>query len=410
MEAALQSPATRSPAETANSEPLSPDVSPGSDRRFSYQPALDGLRALAVSAVLLFHQGFPWAGGGFLGVDIFFVLSGYLITGLLVEEWRANGRVSLTAFWARRARRLLPALYLFMLGIVVYTILFVAPQDLGKLRAAAFTTLAGVGNWRTLDISDVPDFTPLNHTWSLAIEQQWYVVWPFIVIGLLSLWRGSLKLLLGATVVLALLSALLMAWLYNPGSGAVRIYYGTDTRAQVLLVGGALAVLFAQYGAIRNGRGRFALQVASLACASAIVWACVRARHGTAPLSQGGYLLFALAVAVVIAAVSQSKSGPLARFLSLPPLRGLGLISYGVYLWHVPVYGALSIERTSLNGYALFAARAYLTLMLAIISYNLIETPLRRGALRRWRFSWTLAPAGAVCLAGLIFVVTLGPL
>jgi len=119
----------------------------------------------------------------------------------------------------------------------------------------------GVGNWRTLDISDVPDFTPLNHTWSLAIEQQWYVVWPFIVIGLLSLRRGSLKLLLGATVVLALLSALLMAWLYNPGSGAVRIYYGTDTRAQVLLVGGALAVLFAQYGAIRSGRGRFALQV-----------------------------------------------------------------------------------------------------------------------------------------------------
>jgi len=206
----------------------SPDHRPGdaanpSGRHLPYQPALDGIRALAVSAVLAFHAGFSWAGGGFLGVDAFFVLSGYLITSLLLTEWRGHGAIGLLAFWARRARRLLPALFLMLIGVAVYAVVFARPEELDQLRGDALATIGYVANWRPIfaDQSYFDQFSlpsPLRHTWSLAIEEQYYVVWPLLVLFLLRLRRGSPSALLTVSLVMLATSALLMGLLFEPGT------------------------------------------------------------------------------------------------------------------------------------------------------------------------------------------------
>jgi peptidoglycan/LPS O-acetylase OafA/YrhL len=383
------------------------------ERHLSYQPALDGIRALAVGAVLAYHAGLPWARGGFLGVDAFFVLSGYLITSLLLLEWRARGAIGLAAFWARRARRLLPALFLMLIGVAGYAVFFAAPEELGKLRGDALATIGYVANWRPLfsgqsyfDQFSVP--SPLRHTWSLAIEEQWYAFWPLLLLVLLRLRRGSLGSVLAVSLVMMAGSAFLMGWLFHPGTDPSRVYYGTDTRAQSLLMGAALAMLLLQRGPLRSRPASQMLQIAAVVCAVGVGWVWATTSGSSVFLYRGGFLLLAAAVAVVIAASVQPKAGPIARILSLPPLRGLGLISYGVYLWHWPVYLVLTPDRTGWDGYGLFAARVLVTLAIAVASYQLIEMPVRRGALRQWRASWTLAPSAAACLAVGLVLVTRG--
>jgi peptidoglycan/LPS O-acetylase OafA/YrhL len=383
------------------------------ERRLSHQPALDGIRGLAVAAVLAYHAGLSWARGGFLGVDAFFVLSGYLISSLLLLEWRARGTIALSAFWARRARRLLPALFLMLIGVAGYALVFAASEEIGKLRGDALATLGYVANWRPLfsgqsyfDQFSVP--SPLRHTWSLAIEEQWYAVWPLLLLVLLRLRRGSLGSLLAVSLLMIAGSAFLMGWLYHPGADPSRVYYGTDTRGQSLLMGAALAMLLLQRGPVRSRPARHTLQIAALVCAVGLGWVWATASSDSVLLYRGGFLLLAAAVAVVIAASVQPKAGPIGRFLSLPPLRGLGLISYGVYLWHWPVYLVLTPDRTGWDGYGLFAVRVLVTLVIAVASYRIIEMPVRRGALRQWRASWTLAPATAVGLAVALVLATRG--
>jgi peptidoglycan/LPS O-acetylase OafA/YrhL len=368
---------------------------------------------LAVGAVLVYHAGFSWARGGFLGVDAFFVLSGYLITNLLLLEWRARGVIGLSAFWARRARRILPALFLTLIGVALYALVFAASDEIGKLRGDALATIGYVANWRPLfagqsyfDQFAVP--SPLGHTWSLAIEEQWYAVWPLLVLVLLRLRRGSLRSLLAVSLVMIAASALLMGWLYDPGSGPSRVYYGTDTRAQSLLMGAALAMLLLQHGPLRSRPGTHMLQIAALACAAALGWAWATASGDSAFLYRGGFLVLAASVAVVVAASVQPNASPIGRLLSFRPLRGLGLISYGVYLWHWPVYLVLTPDRTGWDGYGLFAVRLLVILAIAVASYHLIEMPIRRGALRQWRATWALAPATAVGLAVVLILVTRG--
>lgn len=293
-----------------------------------------------------------------------------------------------------------------MLGVAGYAVVFAAPQELDKVRDHAFATLACVANWRL--VFGPQYLTPLSHTWSLAIEQQWYAVWPFVALAFLRLRRGSLRALLGAAFILAAVSAFLMAWLHRAGAEPSRAYYSTDTRAQSLLIGSALAIVLMQHGPIRSALGGLALQIVAIACAVAVVWAWHATSINDDFLYRGGFLLLALAVAAVTAAVAQPKAGPLGRLLALPPVRGLGLISYGVYLWHWPVYWVLTTGRTGLDVYPLFAARVCLTLAIATVSYNLIEAPFRHGAFRRWQGSWTLAPVGAMSLAALVFLMTRG--
>ena len=382
------------------------DVPRGDNRGLAYQPALDGIRALAVSAVLVFHATFSWARGGFLGVEAFFVLSGYLITSLLLNEWRATGHISLTGFWSRRARRLLPALFVMMLAVAGYALVFAAPQEMDRLRTDAFATLSGLANWPR--VSGTFYLTPLSHAWSLGIEQQWYAVWPLLVFAFLRLRGGSPRVLLGVALVLVAVSAFLMALLHQAGAEPSRAYFSTETRAQSLLIGSALAIVLVQHGPIRSARCLVALQLLAVACGAVVVGAWFATSLNDDFLYHGGFVLHSLAVAVVIAAVAQPKAGHLGRLLALPPLRGLGIISYGVYLWHWPVYFVLTGGRTGLDMYPLFAVHVCLTLMIAVISYHLIETPFRHGALRRWQASWALAPAGAMSLAALVFFMTRG--
>ncbi|MCH7838451.1 MAG: acyltransferase, partial [Chloroflexi bacterium] len=387
------------------------DAAGADERSLPYQPALDGLRALAVTAVLAYHAGLTWARGGFLGVDAFFVLSGYLITSLLIVEWRNTGTIDLPAFWARRARRLLPALFLLLAGIAGYALVFAEPAELDKLRNDALATLGYIANWH-LAFSGASYFdqfslpSPLRHTWSLAIEEQWYLIWPLLFVLLLRLGRSSLATLFTASLVMIAGSALLMAWMYDPGADPSRVYYGTDTRAQSLLVGAVLAILLAWHGPLRAGAARL-LQSAAIAGAIFTGWLWASASDDSTLLYRGGLLISAVAIAVIIAAVVQPQRGPLGRLLSLSPLRGLGRISYGVYLWHWPVYLVLTPVRTGWHGYGLLAVQVAVTLALAIASYYVIENPVRRGALRSWR-AWTVAPTAAAVLVIALVMVTRG--
>jgi peptidoglycan/LPS O-acetylase OafA/YrhL len=218
--------------------------------RLPYLPGLDGMRALAVIAVLLYHAGLPWIPGGFLGVEVFFVLSGYLITSLLLAEWRAKGSVELKLFWLRRARRLLPALYLLVVVTLSYAVLFL-PEEVAGLRSDALAAFGYATNWYLIFghesyFEAVGRPSLLNHLWSLAVEEQFYLVWPVLFwVGIsfgAARWRHR-RVFVGALGGAAL-SVLLLAILYVPGADPSRLYYGTDTRAAGLLIGAALALVW----------------------------------------------------------------------------------------------------------------------------------------------------------------------
>jgi peptidoglycan/LPS O-acetylase OafA/YrhL len=234
------------------------------------------VRAFAVAAVLLYHAGQSWAIGGYLGVDAFFVLSGFLITTLLVTEWGSRGRIDLARFWLRRAKRLLPALGVVILGIVTYAAVFAAPAEIGKIRGDGIGSILYVANWKFVfsGQSYFDQFTqpsPFRHMWSLAIEEQFYLVWPLIVFGILWFTR-SLRWLLGLSIAMIAGSAVLMAVLYVPGTDPSRVYYGTDTRAQSLLMGAVAAILVYRHGAIRSALARGWLRVAAAVGAGYTIW------------------------------------------------------------------------------------------------------------------------------------------
>ena len=418
-------------------------------------PALDGVRALAIVLVLLFHGGFGWAQGGFFGVDVFFVLSGFLITGLLVNEFSRRDTIGLVRFWGHRVRRLLPALLAVLLVVCAYGVVVATPDTLDQLRSDAFATLFYGNNWH-LVAGDSGYFAALNtprpllHTWSLSIEEQFYVIWPLVVLGLLRL-RRSRTLLLGVTVVLAVASATEMAWLYHGGSGASRVYYGTDTRAQALLIGAALAVILARPpgrtsppspavsppgspgtgGAgrhqdigpdpdaggeprieligtkVKNGAFlRFIAVMGALSLAG-IIWLAVATSSATPWLYDGGFTLLAVAAAVLIASVTLVPTTPWARLLSLRPIRYLGSISYGLYLWHWPIFVFLDSARTGLVGWPLFLLRVGLSVGVAALSLHFLELPIRRGALRGVR-GWVVAPLSVAATGLAIVLATAG--
>ena len=373
-------------------------------RGLRYMPALDGLRACAVLAVLLYHGDVPWMRGGYFGVDAFFVLSGFLITSLLLGEWNATGRIDLKAFWARRARRLLPALAVVVFAVVVYAARAAMPPELHQLRRDGLSTLFYVANWNQI-VSHQSYFqqlaapSPLRHAWSLAIEEQFYLCWPLAVFLLLRVRRGSGRLLCATTATLAAGSVVLMAILYRPGHDPSRVYYGTDTRAQSLLVGALLALLLARRQRVLGVALRRVLHGTALAAAVALAYLWSTTSEKDAWQYRGGYLLAALLVAVVIASVTQSAApGLLGRLLSRAPVRAIGMISYGLYLWHWPVYVYLSRDRTGLDDAPLLLVRLAVTFAVATVSFFLIERPVRQGALRD-RTARRLTPALASVLA-----------
>jgi peptidoglycan/LPS O-acetylase OafA/YrhL len=563
----------------------------------SYMPALDGLRALAVLAVIFYHANLPaWLPGGFLGVECFFVISGFLITSLLLAEWERNGRLNFSAFWLRRARRLLPALFLLLIGVLTYSVLFL-PGEVAALRRDAGAAAVYVSNWYLIfshqSYFEAVGRPPLlRHLWSLAVEEQFYLLWPLIFGGLMFVTRSASaekrrRVALLLIIAGAIASSVLMAALYQPMADPSRPYYGTDTRAAGLLIGAALALLWAP-GRARFGHESAAASLAQLPAllaagaepsalfpqpsvgaeaspatpAGAAVLlsrssvvdtspaifaagdadlttsagidnslAASAAMNPTAPdetaavdlslptspitdagppalaagetetatsvtldvaepletaaasyplapapvveatpsvgpsapeptpapahpfrlrvslplildvvglfalaglfaaffamnefqsfLYLGGFSLVSLATALVIAASVDTRARVLPRLLGWGPLRWIGLRSYGLYLWHWPVFQLTRPQLDlPLDGLPLFALRMAITLLVVELSYRLIEMPVRKGALgrawQRWRESsghrrarLTLQWVAAAC-ALLVFGAVLG--
>lgn len=379
------------------------ESSPG-DRRLGYLPALDGLRAVAVIGVLCFHSEFTWASGGFLGVSLFFTLSGFLITTIVLEGHATTGRVHLRAFYARRFRRLMPAALLVLAGVVVFGATVASATQMRSLQGDVWSALANVANWRMItaghsyaEIFAAP--SPVEHFWSLAIEEQFYWIMPLLVIALLRLGRGRHRLVGATFALLAVASTLWCAVVFNGGEQA-RAYYGTDTRAAELLIGCVLAVITIRRPQFGTATRRLLAGLGAVSLLGLLVlWNL--AGSTDAFLYRGGFAACAVAGALVILGAQQP--GPLRSVLAWKPLVLLGTISYGVYLIHWPIFLWLSPARTGLAPWPLFGLRLAVTLAAAVLSYATVETAIRRpGASPRRKF----AAAAVACVMGMFMVAT----
>jgi peptidoglycan/LPS O-acetylase OafA/YrhL len=393
-----------------------------------YLPGLDGIRAIAVLSVIAYHLNFGWAPGGLLGVQVFFVLSGYLITDLLVAEYGRHQGIGLKNFWIRRARRLLPALYVMMFVTVGWATLFDRAQ-LATLRSDTPAGLLYVSNWWFIfhHVSYFARFgppSPFGHLWSLAIEEQFYLIWPLVVLAGFR-WVHTRRTRIVITLGLAAASALEMAVLYSPGSDPTRVYDGTDTRAFALLIGAALALVLPRtrsFAPVTANARRLLNTVGGAALLGILIMFWQTNQYETF-LYTGGMVLLSLLTALVIG-ITIHPGSQLRTLRGWEPLRWVGERSYAIYLWHYPI-----IILTTPVGASPSVVRGLLqtlaTLGIAALSWRYIEQPVRHGALRRqwqrlrqYRWTWPrLRPAGwvlvgvaslnaAVCALGLFGVVS----
>lgn len=363
------------------------------DRR--YMPGLDGLRALAVLAVIAYHLGFGWASGGLLGVAVFFTLSGYLITDLLLSQ-HAAGRLALREFWLARARRLLPALFVMLLIVSVW----VWADDRAQLSVVRGQVFAGVfyiSNWwqSFQHVSYFSRFgppSPLNHLWSLAVEEQFYIVWPWLLLLGLRLvgaprTAAARLRLAGPIMLLACASAVEMALIFHPGFDPTRVYCGTDTRAFGLLFGAALACVWPSRSLTTRVGPHAAWVIDGVgAVGLAGVAVLIFTTSEYSPFIYRGGLVLATVFSTMAVAALTHPASRLSRALGCAPLRWLGVRSYGLYLWHEPVI-ALTTPNASLAVEPLRAALQVAgSICLAGLSWRFIEDPIRHGALgRAWR-------------------------
>ncbi|MWV42945.1 acyltransferase family protein [Paenibacillus sp. HJL G12] len=355
-----------------------------------YMPGLDGLRALSVIAVIAYHLNMKWAQGGLIGVGIFFVISGYLITDQIIQEWKRHQSLNLVDFWIRRARRLLPG----MLAMMLFVALWLLCTDSGRLlslKGAFLSSLFYVNNWWLIfhQVSYFESFgppSPIGHLWSLSIEEQFYVVWPIaLVIGLQTTQqRGKLSLLI---LTLACVSAIAMAMGYVPGTDPSRVYYGTDTRMFALLIGAALAVLCPSRKMNDNvaAGSRVLLDLVGSLGLTILIFLIYRTNEYDDFLYRYGFLFIALITAAVIAVLAHPAS-LIGKIMGCKPLRWIGVRSYSLYIWHYPVI-VLSSPAVNTSGTSIGRTLLQLaaSLMLAALSYRYIEEPLRRGGFRRNR-------------------------
>jgi peptidoglycan/LPS O-acetylase OafA/YrhL len=406
-------------------------ISPRVSRRVSgRRPALDGIRALAVTAVAVYHFGggkTSWLPGGFLGVDVFFVLSGYLITSLLLTEYSRQGRIDLLGFWVRRLRRLAPAL-LLMLLVVCGWIWWASPPDgYPQRRSDIFWTVGYLANWHLINTSETyfaayTSASPLRHAWSLAIEEQFYLVWPAMLLALMWAGQRALRARADPSVRLPGLGRidggrLLVAVGALAGAGfsigwlATRFdplypshaYYSTQGRVQELFVGVLLAVAVPR---LRRGAGRVLTVAAGVGLAGLLV-AVLLLPDDTAFYYRGGALCACLAVAALIAGLEVRPGSALARAFSWRPAAALGRISYGVYLWHwplvvaIPVTGGMPMREQVIRQ----GLRVLITLAAAAASYHLVEQPILRS--RRVLRSPARVIAAALATSALVVGVTI---
>ena len=399
-------------------------------RNQRYMPGLDGLRAVAVLAVIAFHLGFDWAPGGMLGVGVFFTLSGYLITDILLAQLKARGRIELVPFWLARARRLLPALFV-MLAIVVAWVTVFGPAQPDQFREGVLSAIFYVNNWQQIfaDVSYFARFEaegPLDHLWSLSVEEQFYIAWPFLLLigvklvhetPLASGVRPRLALL---TIAGAIASSILMAALYEPSFDPSRLYFGTDTRAGGLLFGAALAMVWPSRKLSRRIAPQARNTLDALGVAGLLVIAFMIWRNGELSpfLYRGGFVLLSLATVLVLMPLTHPACR-LGSWLGVLPLRWVGVRSYAIYLWQTPVIVLTTpagvqhkedLLRSLLQVAAIFAISA--------LSWRFVEEPIRHGAIGRffarrravgWRWE-TFAPPmrAAIVATGVVLVIAAG--
>lgn len=363
-------------------------------KSFRHIPALDGLRGLAVAAVVLYHFVPDLVPAGFIGVDVFLVLSGFLITSLALEEVGRTSSLSVTGFFSRRARRLLPAAIATILVVVIVARLLDHGSVASGLRGQAVASLTYVANWWSIAQNNSYQAafgaeSPLNHFWSLAVEEQFYLVFPIALIGTIALLKRRMGLhrlahlaLIAATIG-ALGSCALMWILRDPGSDPSRVYFGTDTRSQALFVGIAIACVARLWpmSEVRR-RSQTTLTTAALLGLAALVAIATTASFRTDWLYTGGFLLIAAATGVIVLTLN-GRDSFVTKALSLRWLRTLGLVSYGLYLWHWPVKVFVTGQRLHLSDdqtgrIQLFLIRLALTAVATALSWYLIEQPFRR--------------------------------
>jgi peptidoglycan/LPS O-acetylase OafA/YrhL len=385
-----------------------------------YVPQFDGVRAVAISAVVAYHLGYLH--GGWVGVDVFFVLSGYLITGLLLEVDQPPGR--LVAFWGRRAKRLLPAVLVLLAALSIYA--WAGGRGLvpAQLRGPSLATLFYVANWNQIVsgqgyFAQFLSVSPLQQTWSLAIEEQYYVLWPLLIVGVTAIARSrkrnASRTLLGVTVALAVVSAVWMGvvahWL-----GPNRAYLGTDTRAWELLMGGAAAMIW-PLGRTRSPRSPARHRLWSILSMLGVIGVALGAALAGGPpgwIWNGGLVAIAACALLIIVGARHAPDGLVGRALALAPVRWLGVISYSLYLWHWPVIVLMTADTTGWSGVPLLIARLGTMVALSCASFYLVERPLRRAdwaALRRRVHVPALGfvAAGIALTAVIILAGTVGP-
>ena len=363
-------------------------------------PGLDGVRAIAVLAVLLYHGDIAALPGGFLGVDLFFVLSGYLVSALLTAEFERTAALRLGAFYWRRARRLLPALLVMLitLGALVPRLL---PDAAAALREDALAALAYAANWWFIwngaSYFDTLGRPPLlQHLWSLAIEEQFYLCWPLLLGWALR--RGGRRLVATVSISLAVLSTGWMAWLAVradwPASGdPSRLYFGTDTHAMGLFVGAAFAMLWSPWrvAATPHWAARLGWNLVGLLSLGLVLGTFLFIEEQAPLMFRGGYLLVALVAGVLVASAAR-PDGVFVAALAWAPLRWLGERSYALYLWHWPIFVSLRPGLdVALEPTGALVLRLGLTALCAELSYRWVEHPLRTGALGRVKRRWQVA-------------------
>ncbi|HVO54263.1 MAG TPA: acyltransferase family protein [Solirubrobacterales bacterium] len=389
-------------------------ISKPQDSRFPYLPGIDALRAVAVLAVFFYHAHVSWMPGGFLGVDVFFVISGYLITSLLLREFRAGGSVRLGRFWLRRAQRLLPAVGV-LIAVCMIAAAILEPDRIDAMRGDALASLFYFANWHFIfgDNSYFEQFQApslFTHLWSLSVEEQFYLFWPLVFAAGMKLF-GRGKLLLG--VLAGALGSVALAWiLFDPGSDASRVYYGTDTHAVGLLLGVALALVWSPIELRRRRTGPLVgpiLDVVGVLALAYLVLSFVHVHDYDLALWHGGYLWLALITAVLIAVLAH-PAARLGKILGAPPVLWLGLRSYSFYLWHWPV---LALTRpgvdVNLPKGVLIPLQLAFVLVLAHLSYRYVELPFRgRAKLPAMPQSWLRVARPALLLGALAVIVVVG--
>lgn len=375
-----------------------------------HHPPLDGLRGLALLAIIVYHSGLTFAPGAFLSVSTFFTLSGFLITALLLAEFERDRSVSLRGFWSRRLRRLMPAALAAIFLIVVASIWLADDTQWVRLRADALAAVAYVANWRFIAAGDsygagFESPSPFTHFWTLAIEEQLYVVLPLVVVGALVAGRGSRRAVAAVLGVLALSSVVWSNWLIARGASVDRLYFGTDVRSVELLTGALLALWWMRRTDPLGPSARRVVSILSPIALVAMLLLWSTAQLDNLWFYRGGLTLYSVLTLVVIVG-AMTSTGPVHRVLAWRPLVWVGVVSYGAYLLHFPILLWLQ-QHTGLATWQRLAIAMVLTFSAAAMSARWFEQPIRRGALVRTPRA-ALTGVGAVALTVLLVVSTTG--